>query len=154
MDDSGTYLGNIYGIFEECIRNIHRYSWFKIIRNPDPMGRPPKAAPLCSLLLLIFCLRYEYLLIFLIYSLCISYLQVLNIFLVFPFACFVIYSVNSRSGHDRSQTFGSISHVSNPKLTFWGNFIILLHGFAWRNPKNIVFLAKKNTERMWKYLKK
>ena len=33
------------------------------------------------------------------------------------FVCFVIYSVNSRSGHDRSQTFGSISHALVPKLT-------------------------------------
>ena len=36
----GTYLGNIYGIYKECIRNIHRYLWYKIIRNTDPMGRP------------------------------------------------------------------------------------------------------------------
>ena len=56
--------------------------------------------------------------IFLIYSLYISYLYVLNIFHIFSFVCFVIYSVNSRSGHDRSPTFGSISHISVPKLTF------------------------------------
>ena len=43
----GTYLGNIYGIYKECIRNIHRYLWYKVIRNTDSMGRPPKvAAPL------------------------------------------------------------------------------------------------------------
>ena len=53
----GTYLGNIYGIYKECIGNIHRYLWCKIIRNTDPMGRPPSAAArrrLCvSLFLLI-----------------------------------------------------------------------------------------------------
>ena len=40
----GTNLGNIY-IYMECIRNIHRYSWCRIIRNTGvafggaPMGR-------------------------------------------------------------------------------------------------------------------
>ena len=33
--------------------------------------------------------------------------------------CCIIYSINSRSGHDRSQTFGSISHDSDPKLSFY-----------------------------------
>ena len=27
----GTYLGNIYGIYQECIRSIHRYLWFSLI---------------------------------------------------------------------------------------------------------------------------
>ena len=46
----GTYLGNIYGIYQDCIRSIHRYLWEKIIRNTGaafggaPMGRPPSAA--------------------------------------------------------------------------------------------------------------
>ena len=46
----GTYLGNIYGIYKECIRNIHRYLWYKIVRNTGaafggaPMERPPSAA--------------------------------------------------------------------------------------------------------------
>ena len=61
------------------------------------MGRPPKAAPLCSLFLLIYFLYYEYLWIFLIYSLYISYLYVLNIFHICSFVCFVIYSVNTLS---------------------------------------------------------
>ena len=40
----GTYLGNIYiyGVYKEYIRNIHDYLWYKIIRNTDPMGRPPQ----------------------------------------------------------------------------------------------------------------
>ena len=35
--------------------------------------------------------------------------------------CFLSYGVKSRSGHDRSQSFGSISHALGPKFTFWGN---------------------------------
>ena len=30
-----------------------RYSSYKIIRNTDPMGRPPKAAPVCLMDILI-----------------------------------------------------------------------------------------------------
>ena len=71
------------------------------------------------------------------------YIYVLNIFHIVSFVCFVIYSVNSSSGHDRSQTFGPISQVLNPKPTFWGNFIMVLHGFASRSPKNIVFPSPK-----------
>ena len=40
----GTCLESIYGIYKECIRNIHKYLWYKIMRNTYPMGRPPKAA--------------------------------------------------------------------------------------------------------------
>ena len=39
-------------------------------------------------------------------------------------------------GHDRhvqSPTFGQISHVSGAKLSFRDNFIMVLHGFAWRS---------------------
>ena len=39
----GTYLGNIYGIYiyiyMEYIRNIHKYLWYTIIRNTEPLGR-------------------------------------------------------------------------------------------------------------------
>ena len=35
-----------------------------------------------------------------------------------PLVCFLIYGVKNRSGHDRSQSFGSISHVSGSKLIF------------------------------------
>ena len=31
---------------------------------------------------------------------------------------FLIYGVNSESGHDRSQSFGSIWHVSGPEIVF------------------------------------
>ena len=59
---------------------------------------------------------------------------------LFPYV-FLIYSIKSRSGHDQSQTFDSIVHVSGPKLRLFEvrNFILVLHGFASRNPKNIVF---------------
>ena len=52
-----------------------------------------------------------------LYILYIFHICFLNMFHIFSFVCFVIYSVNSRSGHDQSQTFGSISHASGPKLT-------------------------------------
>ena len=42
----------------------------------------------------------------------------------------------------RNQTFGPLSHVSDSKLTFRGNFIMVLHGFASRNPKIILFPLK------------
>ena len=48
-----------------------------------------------------------------------------------------------RSGHVQSQSFGSISHASGPKLTFWGNFIMVLHGFVWRNSKKHWFETQK-----------
>ena len=37
---------------------------------------------------------------------------------IFSHVCFFMHGVKSRSGHDRSQSFGQISHVSGPKLTF------------------------------------
>ena len=50
MDGNGTYLRNIYGIYKECITNISIDNYdikYKIITHTDPMGRPPKAAPVC-----------------------------------------------------------------------------------------------------------
>ena len=44
-------------------------------------------------------------------------------FHLFSFVCFVIYSVNSRSGHDQSQTSGPISHASGPKLIFLRKYL-------------------------------
>ena len=37
-------------------------------------------------------------------------------FHIFSLMCFLIYGVKSRSGHDRSQSFGPISHDSGFKL--------------------------------------
>ena len=71
MDDNGTYLGNIYGIYKECITNISIDIYD--IKQSDtqtpngaaaPLGAPPKATPLCSLFLLFILLYimniYEY----------------------------------------------------------------------------------------------
>ena len=67
-------------------------------------GRPIGAPPLKPVCLII--LYHKSLCIFLIYSMYIPY--------IFPkyvpyisLVCFLIYSVNSRSEHDRSQTFDS-----------------------------------------------
>ena len=45
------YIIHISSIYNPYIRNIHRYLWYKIIRNTDPMGRPPKAAPVFLIIL-------------------------------------------------------------------------------------------------------
>ena len=72
----------------------------------DPIGAPPKAAPVFLIIL-----YHRYLWMFLIYSLYIPYIYFLDMFHVFSLVCFLIYGVKSRSGHDRSQSFGPISHV-------------------------------------------
>ena len=41
-----------------------------------------------------------------------------NIIYIFSRMCFLIHGVKSRSGHDRSQSFGPISHVSGPEIIF------------------------------------
>ena len=114
-----------------------------------PLGSLPKAVPVFLIIL-----YHKYLGIFLIYSTYIYtyiYIYVLNTFHIFSFVWFVIYSVNSGSGHDRSQTFSSISHVSGPKLTFWRNFTTVLHGFASRSEK--CFCSKRRymyiTKQIW-----
>ena len=47
-----------------------------------------------------------------------------------------------RSGHVQSQSFGLISHVWGPKMSFWRNFNMILHGFAWRSSKDTVLRPK------------
>ena len=121
----GTYLGNIYiyGIYKECIRHTHKYLWYKMIRNT---GAAFGGGPLSLSSWLLYSINIYG------YSLYVSYMfhiYFLNMFLM----CFLIYGVKHRSGHDRSQSFGPILHVSDPKLKFWGNFILVLHGFAWRS---------------------
>ena len=39
-------------------------------------------------------------------------------------------------------TVGALSDFSDPKLNFWGNFQMILHGFAWRNLKSKVLRPK------------
>ena len=75
----GTYLGNIYGIYKECITNIsidiyditihiHQYI-HQTHRRGRPIGAPPKAAPVFLIIL-----YHQSLWIFLIYSLYIPYI--------------------------------------------------------------------------------
>ena len=111
----GTYLGNIYGIYKEYIRNIHKYLWYKIFRITDPIGSPPKAAPV---FLIILCRKYSW--IFRIYSLYIPFIF-LKYVPHFSHVCFLIYGVKSRSEHDGRQSFGPIWHVSGPVMVFWRN---------------------------------
>ena len=105
------------------IRNIHKHSWYKIIRSTG-------AAPLG----LCFWLSYKiYIINIHWYSSYIPYIfhtysQICSIY--FPL-CFLIYRVKSRSGPERMTSFGAISHVSDPKL-------MILHGFAWRSLKSTV----------------
>ena len=95
MDDNGTYLGNIYGIYKECITNISIDIYDITINIHQDIhqthGRRRRGGRL----------RYF-----------------LDMFHVFSLVCFLIYGVKSRSGHDRSQSFVSILHISDPKLTF------------------------------------
>ena len=44
----------------------------------------------------------------------------------------------------RNQTFGPISHVSGPKLAFWGNFIFVRYHFSARKLKSTLKPSKKN----------
>ena len=65
----GAYLGNIYGIYMEYIRNIQGISIDIYDQKHRPIGAPPKAAPV-----FLITLYHKYLCIFLIYSLYIPYL--------------------------------------------------------------------------------
>ena len=48
-----------------------------------PLGATPKAAPLCSLFLLIYCSYYQYFWMFLLYSLYIPHIYFLNMFHIY-----------------------------------------------------------------------
>ena len=47
-----------------------------------------------------------------------------------------------RSGHDWSQSFGPIWHVSGPEMVFWRNDIMILHHFCRRSSKIKLFQLK------------
>ena len=53
MDDNGTYLGNIYGIYKECITNISIDIYD--IKQSDSQTPNGAAAPVC---LIIFYHKY------------------------------------------------------------------------------------------------
>ena len=48
----------------------------------------------------------------------IFHIYFLAMFHIFSLVCFLIYGVKSGSGHDGSQSFGPIWHVSGAKLGF------------------------------------
>ena len=75
----------------EYVRDIHKYLWFKIIRNTDPMGRPPKAAATAAPVFLII-LYHKYLWIFLIYSLYIPYIFPKYVPYIFPCVFLTLFS--------------------------------------------------------------
>ena len=149
MDDNGTYLGNIYGIYKACIANISidiydiKYKIITHTQAPPPSaaapqwgGRPIGCLCVCDYFIFYIIDIYGYSSYIFLYSIYI-YIYILNMFHIFSLVCFLIYSVNSRSGRDRSQSSGPISHVSGPELILCSNFIRFLHGFASRNPKTL-----------------
>ena len=72
---------------------------------------------------------------------------------VFPLVCskyLCSWTRLGRSGHVQSQSFGSISHVSGPKLNFWGIFIMVLDGFVWRSSKKQGFETHNLKDRIKK----
>ena len=91
------------------------------------------------------------------YSLYIPYIfhiYFLDMFHIFSFVCFLIYGVKSRSGYDRSQTFGQISHVSGPKTKFLTKFLNDSAWFCVEKLKKLFFDIKKNLRirpKTWKY---
>ena len=111
----GTYLGNIYGIYKEYIRNIHKYLWYKIIRMYMYMTfiryilgisiniydikyletqAPPSAAPhwVCVSVNFLIILYHRYLWIFLIYSSYIPYIFPKYVPYIFPCAWLNLWS--------------------------------------------------------------
>ena len=102
-----------------------------------PMVRPPHWVCVLCFCSFIYS-SYQDLCIFVIYYLHIPYMFLKYVPYI-SLVCFLIYGGKSRSGHDRSRSFGPISHASAPKLTFWCNFIMVLHGFAWRSSKTLFF---------------
>ena len=128
-------------------------------------GAPNGAAaeggrPIGSVFLIIFFHRYIYIYIYIYihifvywYSLYIPYIYVytiyvyiyiyiyfLSMFHIFSLVCFLIYSVNSRSGHDQITTFGQIMNllrkthdlVKRPWICLIKHLILLIdHKFAW-----------------------
>ena len=141
------------------LRNIHRKTYgtyliliyMKYLRN---FGGRVCVLCFCSFIFL----YYEYLWIFLLYSSYVPYIfpkyfpylfiyvYIPYMFHIFSLVCFLIYSVNSRSGHDQITTFGQVLHVSDPKLTFRGSsrwFCMVLCGGT-KEKNLVVSLNTKN----------
>ena len=73
----GTYLRNLLVIYKGHLRSIHKYLWYKIIRNTGaafggaPLGRPPSAAAPLGLCFWLFHIINLY-----GYPLCIPYVYI------------------------------------------------------------------------------
>ena len=109
-----------YILSEEYKRIIHKHVWYKTIRNTSAaFGGAPLG----------LCFWLFYIINIYGYSLYIPYIfhiSFLNMFHIVSLVCFLIYGVKSRSGHDRSQSFGPIWHVSGPEMVFWRNDLMIL----------------------------
>ena len=74
-----------------------------------------------------------------LYSLFIPYIHIyilLNTFHIFPLCFLDLWSQKQvRTWPKSDQSFGATSLISGPKLSFWNNFQMILHGFAWRSSK-------------------
>ena len=118
------------------VRNVHKYLWYKIIRNTGAaFGGTPMG--LCYRL---FCIIDIY-----GYSLYIPYIfhiYFLAMWNMFSLVCFLIYGVKRKSGHDGRMSFGPFLHVSGLKMVFWRNDIMILHHFCWRSSKIKLFWLK------------
>ena len=133
-------------VYKECIRNIHKYLWYKMIRKLTETQAPPSAAPLWggrpigSMFLSTF--WSSYIIDTYGYSLYIPnifHIYFLAMWSMFSLVCSLIYGVKRTSGHDRSQSFGPIWHVAGPEIVFWPNDIMILHHFCWRSSKIKLF---------------
>ena len=141
----------ICGIYKRYKRNSHKYLWYQIIRNTGaafgsaPRGRPPKASgPIGSVFLIILYHTCLWIFHIYIYIPSIFHIYFLNMLHRCSLVCFIIYGVKRRSGHDGSQSFCLIWHVSGPKMVFWRNDIMILHHYCWRSSKIKLFWTKPN----------
>ena len=144
------YSKNICRNLQEDIRNIHKHLWSKMIRNSETQTQwgTRRRQRLCFWSFYIIDI-YGYSL-YIPYIFHISFLKMLH---RFSLVCFLIYGVKSSFGHEQMMSVGQISHVSVPKLSFWGNFMMVLHGFASRSPKNTVLRQNNNNIRPTKIKK-
>ena len=136
----GKYMEHIQEIYMEYIWNVWGISIDIYDRKRSETQAPPSAAAPLGL-----CFWSFYIIDIYGYSLYIPYIfhiYFLAMFHIFSLVCFLIYGVKSRSGHDRSQSFGPISHVSGPEMVFWPNFIMILHHFCRRSSKITLFWPK------------
>ena len=63
------------------------------------------------------------------------FLHISDIFPKYSLVYFSNFGVKSSFGHEQMTSVGQISHASVPKLSFCGNFIMVLHGVASRSQK-------------------